>query len=178
MDDRTNVLDIKPEDREALIANVLAVMPTQDDPYLSEADYAEIVAKGPPRFLFHSTSASLREQIAAEGLSLRHSETAQLAEEMGEEDWWTYGGVFFSTVIYDISPRDDVWVLDTTGMAWQPTERGAAVDEIVPDFSVDPANWAKDEVWWYVRCDVGPDRLTLHELCYPREETPVAIPAR
>lgn len=170
MQDRTNVLDVEGQDREALIAQVLAVMPTRDDPCLTEEEYAEIVAGGPPKFLYHGTDASRREQIAEEGLLLRHSETAALAKEMGEENWWTYGGVFFSTVIHDISPNEDVWVLDTEGWAWGVSEIGAAADEIVPDFSVDTDNWAKDEVWWYVRCDVGPERIRLHELCYPRDD--------
>jgi hypothetical protein len=176
MNNRIAVLDIDPEDREALIADVRAVMPTQDDPYFFQDHYDEIAANGPPRFLYHSTDASRREQIAAEGLLLRHSETAQTAEEMGEEEWWTFGGVFFSTVIHDITPMEDVWVLDTAGMPWRTTELGAAADDLVPDFSVDTANWAKDEMWWYVRCDIGPERLRLHELCYPRDEPPGTVP--
>jgi hypothetical protein len=170
MEDRTRVLDVETQDREVLIASVKAVMPTQDEPFLTQEEYAEIVAKGPPRYLYHSTDASRREQIAEEGLLLRRSETAELAREMGEDEWWTYGGVFFSTVIHDITPGEDVWVLDTEGWSWGATESGASPEEIVPDFSVDTDGWAIDEVWWYVRCDVAPEKIRVHELCYPLEE--------
>lgn len=172
MEDRTRLLDVDAEQREVLISRVVAPRPEPYDPYLTHKELDEIIARGPPRFLYHSTDSSRRALIAAEGLLLRHSETAQLAEEMGEDKWWTYGGVFFSTVIHDISPLEDVWVLDTEGMPWGTTEAGAAPDEIVPDISVDIDNWAVGEVWWYVRCDVPPERLRLHELCYPLDYAP------
>lgn len=164
------------DDRKKLIDAICATMPTINDPQLTDEDYNDIVKRGPPRFLYHGTDASRRQSIAEEGLLLSHSETAELAKEMGYPDWQTYGGIFFSTVIHDITPLEDVWVLDTEGWAWTTTEIGAAADELAPDFSVDTAVWAKDEVWWYVRSDVLPNQLKLHELCYPHDQEDLPTP--
>lgn len=168
--DRMRVLDVSDDEREARIASIAAPVPTAEDPVPTYEELAEMIRLGPPRFLYHETDARRRNRIAQEGLLLRHSETAELALEMGEPDWDSYGGVFFSTVVHDITPQVDVWVLDTEGMAWEKSDVGAAPDEIVPDMSVDPSSWAVGEMWWYLRCDVPAARLTLHELCYPQEE--------
>lgn len=160
--------DFDDDERARRISQIVAVMPAIDDPVPTESELEEVVRRGPPRFLYHSTDSRRRSQISDEGLLLRHSETAELAREMGEPEWWTFGGIFFSTVIHAITPEEDVWILDTSAMSWAASESDAAPEDLAPDFSVDPANWAEGEIWWHVRCDIPPEAIRLHELCYPQ----------
>lgn len=69
-----------------------------------------------PTTLYHETQTSRRESIEREGICRKYSETAMVAQEMGEPDWEEYGGIFFSNKKSYRRLGFDCWKIDVTGL--------------------------------------------------------------